>query len=129
MLNRHPALRRALTIVPLLACTLLSAGMTGQAAAAPTPNYTLAVSTQPDRSSAQSLSGRSYAQSSKIHAFTTPSTSVRRVRFYLDDTSMARARAADLEVAAWTVRRRPTFARLARLGVVAVCVEAAALDG
>jgi glycerophosphoryl diester phosphodiesterase len=36
---------------------------------------------------------------------------------------------AGLEVAAWTVRRRATFARLARLGVRACCVEAAALDG
>ncbi len=47
----------------------------------------------------------------------------------LDRAAMARAREAGLEVAAWTVRRRPTFARLARLGVSAVCVEAAALDG
>jgi glycerophosphoryl diester phosphodiesterase len=47
----------------------------------------------------------------------------------IDAAAMTRARAADLDVAAWTVRRRPTFARLARLGVVAVCVEAAALDG
>jgi glycerophosphoryl diester phosphodiesterase len=39
------------------------------------------------------------------------------------------ARDAGLEVAAWTVRRRPTFERLARLGVVACCVEGAALDG
>ncbi len=38
-------------------------------------------------------------------------------------------RGAGLDLAAWTVRRRPTFDRLARLGVVAVCVEAAALDG
>lgn len=44
-------------------------------------------------------------------------------------TSVARATSAGLEVAAWTVRRRPTFDRLARLGVVAVCVEGAALDG
>jgi glycerophosphoryl diester phosphodiesterase len=41
--------------------------------------------------------------------------------------SHARARDAGLEVAAWTVRRRATFERLARLGVVACCVEAAAL--
>ena len=47
----------------------------------------------------------------------------------LDAAAFARARAVDLEVAAWTVRRRPTFARLERLGVVAMCVEAAALDG
>jgi glycerophosphoryl diester phosphodiesterase len=47
----------------------------------------------------------------------------------IDAAAMRRARAAELEVAAWTVRRRPTVARLERLGVVAVCVEAAALDG
>lgn len=47
----------------------------------------------------------------------------------LDLAAIARARAADLIVAAWTVRRRPTFARLERLGVGAICVEAAALDG
>ena len=40
-----------------------------------------------------------------------------------------KAKQAGLEVAAWTVRRRPTVARLERLGVVAICVEAAALDG
>jgi glycerophosphoryl diester phosphodiesterase len=32
-----------------------------------------------------------------------------------------------MELAAWTVRRRATIARLERLGVVAICVEAAAL--
>ena len=42
---------------------------------------------------------------------------------------MARAAAAGLAVAAWTVRRRATAARLERLGVIALCVEAAALDG
>jgi glycerophosphoryl diester phosphodiesterase len=47
----------------------------------------------------------------------------------LDTASVARCRDAGLEVAAWTVRRRPTFRRLERLGVTAVCVEAAALDG
>ena len=47
----------------------------------------------------------------------------------LDDSAVSRAQAADLDVAAWTVRRRPTFRRLERLGVVAICVEAAALDG
>lgn len=47
----------------------------------------------------------------------------------LDLDSLASARAAGLEVAAWTVRRLATFDRLARLGVVAVCVEGAALDG
>jgi glycerophosphoryl diester phosphodiesterase len=47
----------------------------------------------------------------------------------LDPGALGRARAAGLDVAGWTVRRRPTFRRLERLGVVAVCVEAAALDG
>jgi glycerophosphoryl diester phosphodiesterase len=47
----------------------------------------------------------------------------------IDPRSMARARAAGLDVAAWTVRRRPTAARLERIGVIAACVEAAALDG
>ena len=47
----------------------------------------------------------------------------------LDRRSVARGQDAGLEVAAYTVRRRPTFDRLARLGVVAVCVEASALDG
>jgi len=36
---------------------------------------------------------------------------------------------AGLVVAAWTVRLPSTFERLARLGVVACCVEGAALDG
>lgn len=39
------------------------------------------------------------------------------------------ARTAGLDVAVWTIRRRSTFDRLAGLGVVAVCVEGAALDG
>jgi glycerophosphoryl diester phosphodiesterase len=47
----------------------------------------------------------------------------------LDRTAIARARAANLDVAAWTVRRRSTYSRLERLGVTAICVEAAALDG
>jgi glycerophosphoryl diester phosphodiesterase len=47
----------------------------------------------------------------------------------IDRRTIGLARAAGLEVAAWTVRRRPTFDRLASLGVIAVCVEAAALDG
>ena len=47
----------------------------------------------------------------------------------LDKRSVALVLAAGLEVIAWTVRRRPTFDRLARIGVGAMCVEAAALDG
>ncbi len=47
----------------------------------------------------------------------------------LDRRSVRAAQAAGLEVGSWTVRRRATFDRLARLGVVAVCAEGAALDG
>ncbi|HEX7223091.1 MAG TPA: glycerophosphodiester phosphodiesterase [Candidatus Limnocylindrales bacterium] len=47
----------------------------------------------------------------------------------IDAAGVARASAAGLEVAAWTVRRRPTYRRLEALGVVAICAEAAALDG
>jgi glycerophosphoryl diester phosphodiesterase len=47
----------------------------------------------------------------------------------IDAGSVAAARSADLDVAAFTVRRRTTFGRLQRLGVIAACVEAAALDG
>ncbi len=47
----------------------------------------------------------------------------------ISPTSVRLVREAGLELAAWTVRRRPTFARLARQGVRAICVEAAALDG
>jgi glycerophosphoryl diester phosphodiesterase len=45
----------------------------------------------------------------------------------IDGPSLALAREAGLEVAAWTVTRRATFDRLARLGVGAVCVEGSAL--
>ncbi len=46
----------------------------------------------------------------------------------IDRRGVEAARAAGLDVAAWTVRRRATFDRLARLGVVAACVEGSALD-
>jgi glycerophosphoryl diester phosphodiesterase len=45
----------------------------------------------------------------------------------IDAASLARAQTAGLDVAAWTVRRRPTRDRLARLGLVAICLEGAAL--
>jgi len=47
----------------------------------------------------------------------------------LDRRTVARIRAAGLDVAAWTVRRRATYRRLAREDILAICVEAAALDG
>jgi glycerophosphoryl diester phosphodiesterase len=47
----------------------------------------------------------------------------------IDPGSADRVRAAGLVLAAWTVKRRATFQRLAGLGVIAVCVEAAALEG
>lgn len=46
----------------------------------------------------------------------------------IDEAAMGRARAAGLDVAAWTVRDPAEAARLAALGVVALCVEDAALD-
>jgi glycerophosphoryl diester phosphodiesterase len=42
---------------------------------------------------------------------------------------LARAHDAGLGIATWTVRRRSTWRRLAGLGVIGMCVEAAALDG
>jgi glycerophosphoryl diester phosphodiesterase len=47
----------------------------------------------------------------------------------INRSSIERAGEAGLQVAAWTVRRRPTYRRLEALGVVAICAEAAALDG
>ena len=47
----------------------------------------------------------------------------------VDQDAMDRAYAVGLTIAAYTVRDRATFDRLANLGVVAVCVEAEALDG
>ena len=47
----------------------------------------------------------------------------------IDDAAADRVRRAGLALAAWTVTRRPTYARLVELGVVAICVEGAALDG
>ena len=46
----------------------------------------------------------------------------------LEPAALARAGSAGLVVVGWTVRRRPTVARLERIGVAAVCVEGAALD-
>jgi len=43
--------------------------------------------------------------------------------------ALARAGSAGLAVAAWTVRGRRTFDRLAALGIVVICVEGRALDG
>lgn len=45
----------------------------------------------------------------------------------VDGERVSRAIAAGLDVAGWTVARRPTRDRLARLGLVAICVEGAAL--
>lgn len=47
----------------------------------------------------------------------------------IDRRGVERATDAGVEVVAWTVRRRPTYARLARLGAIAICVESGALDG
>jgi glycerophosphoryl diester phosphodiesterase len=47
----------------------------------------------------------------------------------IDEAGMARASEAGLAVAAWTVRTKADYERLASLGVVAICAEAEALDG
>jgi glycerophosphoryl diester phosphodiesterase len=47
----------------------------------------------------------------------------------IGDGSVGRAREAGLDVAAWTVRDLDAYRRLAGLGVIAMCVEDAALDG
>jgi glycerophosphoryl diester phosphodiesterase len=47
----------------------------------------------------------------------------------IDERAIETAGAVGLELVAYTVRRRSTFDRLARLGVIAICAEAAALDG
>lgn len=46
----------------------------------------------------------------------------------IDRASARRVAAVGLDLAAWTVRRTATYRRLAALGVVAICAEAAALD-
>jgi glycerophosphoryl diester phosphodiesterase len=46
----------------------------------------------------------------------------------IDRRAMTGAGDAGLDVAAWSVTRRPTYWRLAALGVVAICVDGAALD-
>jgi glycerophosphoryl diester phosphodiesterase len=45
----------------------------------------------------------------------------------IDEGSVVLARESGLDVAAWTVTRRATVDRLVKLGLVAVCVEGAAL--
>jgi glycerophosphoryl diester phosphodiesterase len=47
----------------------------------------------------------------------------------IDKRSVVRVRSEGLDLIGWTVRRRPTYRRLERLGVAAVCAEAHALDG
>jgi glycerophosphoryl diester phosphodiesterase len=47
----------------------------------------------------------------------------------LDERSVARVREAGLDVAAWTVQDAATYRRIEALGALAICAEAAALDG
>jgi glycerophosphoryl diester phosphodiesterase len=47
----------------------------------------------------------------------------------VDESAVSVVRAAGLTLAAWTVREPATFDRLEALGVMAMCVEAEALDG
>ena len=72
----------------VVAASLTSAFATASADAA---TYSLAVSSQANRSSAQPLSGKTYVQPANIYVFSTPTTEVTRVRFYLDDTTLSHA--------------------------------------
>jgi len=47
----------------------------------------------------------------------------------IDEAGVARAASAGLQVASWTVRELDDYRRLEALGVIGICVEAAALDG
>jgi glycerophosphoryl diester phosphodiesterase len=47
----------------------------------------------------------------------------------IDLPAIARARRAGLDIVAWTVNRPATLERLESIGVIAACVEGAALDG
>jgi glycerophosphoryl diester phosphodiesterase len=47
----------------------------------------------------------------------------------ITDGNIAEVARAGLELAAWTARRPATYRRLEGLGAIAICVEAAALDG
>jgi glycerophosphoryl diester phosphodiesterase len=46
----------------------------------------------------------------------------------IDESSLERARATGVEVAAWTIREAGQLARVESLGVVAVCVEGSVMD-
>ena len=47
----------------------------------------------------------------------------------IDPGSAVAVNAAGLDLIGWTVRRRPTYRRLERLGAFAICAEGLALDG
>lgn len=47
----------------------------------------------------------------------------------IDEESLGRARAAGIDVAAWTVRNADDYERLASFGLRAICAEASALGG
>ncbi|MDX6677443.1 MAG: hypothetical protein QOE31_1495 [Solirubrobacteraceae bacterium] len=84
---RLPALRPVRHLVSLLALAQLAMAMPADAAL---PTYSLSVSSAANRSSPQALAGKTYAQPASIYVFATPTTSAKRVRFYLDDTTMSR---------------------------------------
>jgi len=67
----------------------MAMALAGPAAAATT--YSLAVSTKPDRSGAVPLAGKVFVKPASIYVLATPSTGAKRVRFYLDDTTMSLA--------------------------------------
>jgi hypothetical protein len=71
----------------LLVCTLALSGACAQGASA----YSLAVSNNSNRSDAKPLDGQEYTESDVIFVFVEAQADVKRVRFYLDDTTRSRS--------------------------------------
>lgn len=76
---------RGFAMLALLVVALALMGARAQSADA----YSVMVSPKADRSAAVTLAGQSYQQSSVIYVFLAPTTGVRSVSFYLDDTDMS----------------------------------------
>lgn len=79
------ARNRAAVALGVLGCALVTSGAWAQGAEA----YSLSVSTSSSRSSAATLAGQTY-ETSSIYVFTTPTTGVKKVSFYLNDSSRSR---------------------------------------
>jgi hypothetical protein len=75
--------------VAAVSMTLLCSGLIGHGSKAAAQTYGLLLSSSPDRSSPSTLQGASVSGS--IYVFTSPTSGVNRVQFFLDDPTMARA--------------------------------------